>query len=185
MTKRAILSTIQTSSMRYCVIKPKILIRRICNNAVHVQLHGFADASKKAYGACVYLRSVDKQGIVSIHLLCSKSKVASLKTLTIPRLELCVALLLARLVNVVLTFLRLTIHEIYLWSDSTIVLSWLQTPETIMKIFVASRAAEILELNGNIVWKHVPSECNPADLISRDVCLSQIATETRWWHGPV
>lgn len=72
------------------------------------ELHGFSDASRAAYGCCVYLRSVSVDGVVGVTLLCGKSRVAPLKELnrkekegappeelTIPRLELCAAVLLA------------------------------------------------------------------------------------------
>ena len=66
-------------------------------DAIDVQLHGFCDASEKGYGACIYLRSTDKHGQDYSSLVCYKSRVAPIRKLTIPRLELCGALLLSRL----------------------------------------------------------------------------------------
>ncbi|XP_045448098.1 uncharacterized protein LOC123656463 [Melitaea cinxia] len=54
-------------------------------------------ASERAYGACLYIRSVHKSGLVTVHLLTSKNRVAPIKPTTMPRLELCGALLAARL----------------------------------------------------------------------------------------
>ncbi|GFW08076.1 uncharacterized protein TNCV_2978442 [Trichonephila clavipes] len=59
-------------------------------------LHGFCDASTKAYAAVVYLKSKQE-----IHLVSAKTRVAPIKQLTIPRLELCGALLLAELISVI------------------------------------------------------------------------------------
>ncbi|GFX61610.1 integrase catalytic domain-containing protein [Trichonephila clavipes] len=80
-------------------------------------LHGFCDASTKAYAAVVYLKSKQE-----IHLVSAKTRVAPIKQLTIPRLELCGALLLAELISVIQKALRTKPAECFLWTDSTIVL---------------------------------------------------------------
>ncbi|XP_075213738.1 uncharacterized protein LOC142319947 [Lycorma delicatula] len=103
-----------------------------------IQLHGFSDASKDGYGACIYLRSVNTFGNISVKLLCSKSQVAPVKQISITRLELCGALLMARLMNFVNPALKLTINKIYLWTDSTVVLSWISALPTKWKTFVAN-----------------------------------------------
>ncbi|XP_053691605.1 uncharacterized protein LOC128740119 [Sabethes cyaneus] len=56
-----------------------------------IELHGFADAWAHAYGACLYVRSIDSDGNSTVLLLCAKSKIAPLKEMTIPRKELCAA----------------------------------------------------------------------------------------------
>lgn len=90
-----------------------------------------------AYGACLYLRSEDNDG----QIICAKSKVAPLKTQTIPPLELTVALLLARLIDNVKTALKISLSRVMCWCDSTIVLGWLHM------IFVANRVAAIQDLS--------------------------------------
>jgi hypothetical protein len=108
---------------------PEIKINRkvICPNAVNIQLHGFCDSSERAYGACLYLRSTDiKTNKTSCELLCSTSKVAPLKQLTIPRLELCAATLLSKLYKKATRALNnVNINESYLWTDSSIELTWI------------------------------------------------------------
>ena len=91
-------------------------------NSTELQLHGFCDASEKAYGACLYLRSSNNQGNHHCALICSKSRVALLKTASLPRLELCAALLLANLYSATVQALQMQFSKIYLWSDSTIAL---------------------------------------------------------------
>lgn len=80
---------------------------------VEIQMHGFSDASQIAYGACVYLRVTDENGEHRANLLCSKGRVCPLKTLSIPRLELCGAVLLAKLVKSVMTSLDIQIDKCF------------------------------------------------------------------------
>ncbi|XP_033228872.1 uncharacterized protein LOC117180482 [Belonocnema kinseyi] len=118
----------------------------IASNSIELQMHGFCEASEKTYGACIYLRSTDNQGKHHIALVCSKSRVAPVKPVTLPRLELSAALLLARLCTAVKQALEIEIKQIYLWSDSTITLNWIDTEPHLLKTFVANRVAEIQNL---------------------------------------
>jgi len=101
-----------------------------------VQLIGFSDASEKGYAAVVYLRTIHQYGRVLIHFITAKSKVSPSKTsntkttLTIPRLELCGALLLAQVLHRLTTTFQgnIVIAETLAWTDSSIVLSWLTSP---------------------------------------------------------
>ncbi|XP_026467582.1 uncharacterized protein LOC113371152 [Ctenocephalides felis] len=147
-------------------------------------IHGFADASMKAYGACLYLCVTYQDGTCSSKLICSKSRVAPLKQITLPRLELCAALLLARLFNKVSHSLEYVIKENVLWSDSSITLSWLNSEPCTWQIFVANRVSEIQKLTSHATWKHVPSKENPADLISRGITPLELQNSALWWNGP-
>lgn len=156
----------------------------ICENPVFVELHCFADASQTAYGGCIYVRSIDSQQNPHIHLLCLKSKVAPLKTLTMPRLELCAALVVSRLAKRAYESLKVKSLKCTFWSDSTIVLGWLKMVPNQLKTFVSNRVAEIQLLTQNCDWKHVSSNQNPADLLSRGVMPGQIKSMPFWWNGP-
>ena len=90
-----------------------------------VELHGFCDASKHAYAGVIYLRIMDSDGNVQVSLVTSKTKVAPIKRLTIPRLEVCGAHLLAQLLHHVQQVFDLPLNSVYAWTDSTIVLNWL------------------------------------------------------------
>lgn len=154
-------------------------------DSCHIQVHGFCDASQRAFGACVYLRTDLKHGKYRSELLCSKSRVAPLKAMTLPRLELSVALLLARLIDKVRSSIDLTQVQIFLWSDSTIALNWISSPSRKWPTFVANRVGEIQRLTKLSCWRHVSSGDNPADILSRGLSPPALADSSVWWHGPV
>ncbi|XP_037924328.1 uncharacterized protein LOC119660022 [Hermetia illucens] len=108
-----------------------------------VSLHAFSDASERAYGVVIYLRSVNNHGDIKVTLLCSKSRMAPLKTITLPRLELCAATFWARLTDRVTKILNMDIGSIHYWTDSQIVLAWTQSRPSLFHTFVANRISSI------------------------------------------
>ncbi|XP_065081193.1 uncharacterized protein LOC135703798 [Ochlerotatus camptorhynchus] len=150
-----------------------------------MEIHGFADFSKCAYGACIYLRCIRKDGSTVSNLLCSKSKVAPLRELTIPRLELCAAQLLAKLVDKVIPTLKLEIRKIRLWSDSQIALAWIRKPLDGLQVFIRNRVAEINKLTKHCRWSYVNTDENPADIVSRGMKPTLLNKCQLWWNGPV
>ncbi|XP_011858403.1 PREDICTED: uncharacterized protein LOC105555962 [Vollenhovia emeryi] len=149
-----------------------------------IQLHGFCDASEVGYGACIYIRSVGKHRNIICKLACAKSRIAPLKTVTIPRLELCGALILARLYRETSNALKITPDKVVFWSDSTIVLQWLKTSPHLLKTYVANRVVEIQDLTGSYEWRHVKSGDNPADAISRSQLPHNFLRNDTWQSGP-
>ncbi|XP_018396277.1 PREDICTED: uncharacterized protein LOC108774625 [Cyphomyrmex costatus] len=147
-------------------------------------LHGFGDASEKAYGASIYCVYESKEGQRKSYLVCSKSKVAPLKIISLPKLELCAALVLARLIAAVIRAIKHPIKEVHLWSDSTIVLRWIDTFPHKLKTYYANRVTEIHELVPEAKWHHVPSAQNPADMLSRGTTVDQLKSSSLWWNGP-
>ena len=146
------------------------------------QIHGFSDASIRAYGCCIYIRS-RVNDIISCRLLTAKSKVAPLKIKSLPRLELCAAHLLAKLWAKVKPMLSCGIESITFWTDSEITLHWIKTHPANLATFVSNRVAEIQEWSDQIDWRHVPSRDNPADIVSRGCNVDELS-ESIWFMGP-
>lgn len=168
----------------YLIASIRVARHAFVDQSMLLQLHCFCDASESAYGACVYARSVDAEGMVKVELLASKSRPAPLKRVSLARLELCAALIGSRLCDAVVKALKLSSLEVFFWSDSTIVLDWLASPAYNWTTYVANRVAQVQELTKGHKWLHVKGEDNPADDISRGLLPEELVNRTRWFHGP-
>ncbi|GFT40338.1 integrase catalytic domain-containing protein [Trichonephila clavipes] len=148
-----------------------------------VELHSFCDASKKAYGAAIYLRTKSRNEI-SVKLVTSKNHVAPLNCLTLPRLELLGALVAARLASKVKKIVNLKRSCLqYHWTDSKIVLFWIKGNKIRWKQFVANRVNEITSLTDPHSWYHCAGKENPADFPSRGLSADCLVSNSRWWTG--
>ncbi len=149
-----------------------------------LQLHGFSDASEVAYSAAVYLRSVSDLGSVYVSLVMSKTKVAPIRRITIPRLKLCGASLLASVLSHVKQLFSIPLSSVYAWTDSTVVLGWLSGSPRRHNVFVGNRISKIMDLVPPNRWGHVPGSDNPADVASRGAYPSELLEHSLWWDGP-
>ncbi|CAG2215236.1 unnamed protein product [Mytilus edulis] len=140
------------------------------------QLHVFVDASQRAYGSAVYITNGHQSTLVF-----AKSRVAPIKTLTLPQLELMAAVIGARIAAHVKS--ALSINKVTYWSDSQIVLHWLTTTKHLKK-FLHNRITEIKSLTQDSEWKYCPTNDNPADLLTRGISASQLADAKLWYNGP-
>lgn len=125
------------------VIYLKIPRLYIFANYSFIKIHGFSDASEKAYGAALYIKCCVPNKGYCVNLLCAKSRVAPLKKVSLPRLELCAAVLLANLAYKVCKSIKIAFTNRYFWTDSTITLAWIKAEPNTWKTFNANRVTEI------------------------------------------
>ncbi|XP_076659886.1 uncharacterized protein LOC143363168 [Halictus rubicundus] len=149
-----------------------------------LELHGFSDASNHAMGAVVYLRARRDDDTISVAIMSAKTRVAPLKRVTIPRLELTAALILSRLVAHVREALDRRCVPVHLWTDSSVALAWIRGHPSRWKDYVQNRVLQIHELAPDATWHHVPGCDNPADLASRGATPQTLADAPIWWRGP-
>ena len=159
--------------------KPKVFRDNLPN-----KLHHFCNASENGYGAVSYLTMTDDQGETRICFVMGKSCLAPLKAMTIPRLELCRAVLAARLNEVFMQETDLKIDEVFFWCDSMTVLGYIRNTTSRHKSFVANRLAVIHDLTEVHQWHHIDDALNPADLASRGIPASDEERIQFWLQGP-
>lgn len=163
----------------------RLQIPRFIDTAqLNTDLIGFCDASEKGYAAVVYIHTHNESSSPHVSIVTAKSRVAPLKCLTLPRLELCAALLLSRLLFNIVTTSGIRFSHIYAWSDSKVALSWIRSPPYRWKTFVSNRVAEIQRNVSIHCWHHVRSQDNPADCASRSITPKELINHPLWWQGP-
>ena len=133
----------QSLAQLLTVAVPRCVKLNLAEKLRDVQLHTFADASRLGYGAVSYLRLVDVNNQLTVSFLVGKSRVTPTKQVTIPRLELTAAVLAVKLSHQVEEELEISVDRIVFWTDSTVVLQYLNNESTCFQTFVANRLAII------------------------------------------
>ena len=172
------LSELDTIQVARCV-------RKANSKANDLTLHVFCDASKTAFASCAYIVSKNDESRVS-RLLIAKARVAPVKVVTVPRLELLGAVLSTSLVACINSNLDHPFNEnnTYYWTDSMNVLCWLRNQSRDLKTFVANRVSHIQRHSDISQWQYINTTQNPADLATRGLSVEQLQNSDLWWKGP-
>ncbi|KAH7698276.1 Pao retrotransposon peptidase family protein [Aphelenchoides avenae] len=154
----------------------------------YLRIHVFTDGSSYAYGFTAYLRVKNADGTYSTNLVYARARVKPIKDaekFTIPRMELLGILLGVRVTAFLHRELLLPITATYLWSDSTIALHQVANNEVIKEVWTENRLKEIRRLRDtlHIQFRHVPTDDNPADIVSRGLAAAELQGCEKWWHG--
>ena len=145
-----------------------------------MELHAFCDASKDAYGVVVYLQSKSSKSSQP-KIIAAKARLAPNTKLSVPRLELLAAVIACRfLAHVEKSLQRKNIKK-YLWGDSRCVIAW-TIGKRLLPGFIEKAVKEIREASLE-KFLYVPSDKNPADIVSRGGDLAALKSQN-WWHGP-
>lgn len=148
-----------------------------------IEIHGFSDSSSLAYAAAIYVKT-EIDGEVHVNLFYAKTKVAPLKKVSIPRLELMAAVMLSKIMDHLKSVLQFSTAKYFYWTDSQIVLAWIRDVPHKRTVFVANRITEIQALTSTSHWRYIDTKNNPADLGTRGISPEDIPHSNLWWKGP-
>ena len=172
------LMTLQDMNITRC-IKPKNF-----GEIIHCSLHYFSDACETGYDMSAYIRLVNAEGVVHCSLLLGKSRVAPLKFISIPRLELTAATLSVKISRMIREEIDVHINDEIFWTDSQVVLGYINSDVQHFKIFVANRVQQIRHQTDKKQWHYVETTNNPADDASRGLESRHQEKIKRWFKGP-
>ncbi|KAI2646413.1 Pro-Pol polyprotein [Labeo rohita] len=147
------------------------------------ELHHFSDASTSGYGQCSYLRVKNQKGETHCSLVMAKARVAPTKLTTIPRLELTAAVVSVAISDILREEMSFAFTKEYFWTDSKVVLSYINNDSRRFHTFVANRVQKIRNSTTPQQWHYVPTDKNPADGASRGRTVSELL-ESDWFSGP-
>lgn len=146
------------------------------------QLHHFSDASENGYGTVTYVRMQNMKKMVHVAFLFGKARVAPLKPVTIPRLELTAAVVAVRVNKMLQSELQIPLKKSCFWTDSTSVLKYIKNEDKRFQTFVTNRVSTIRDNSDVAQWRYVPTSLNPADDASRGLKAEHMVKQ-RWIEG--
>nr|XP_034331661.1 uncharacterized protein LOC117690928 [Crassostrea gigas] len=163
---------------------PRMIVATSISLAHQVDVHVFSDASEHAIAAVAYLQVTDEFGETSLGFLMGKSKLAHLKGHTIPRLELCAAVLATELGEAVCDYLKIPQDRFHYYTDSRIVLGYICNKTRSFFVYVTYRVEKIHKVSSPSQWSYVSTDKNPADGATRYSHTAITTSLQRWITGP-
>ena len=148
------------------------------------QLHHFSDANTNGYGQCSYIRLENDKGKIHCSLVLGKARVAPLKMVTIPRLELTAAVVSVRVSEMLRQELQYEGMQEIFWTDSKVVLGYIKNDSKRFHVLVANRVQQIRDQTSPSQWRHVETKSNPVDDASRGITAKELLERSRWISGP-
>ena len=150
----------------------------------NLELHMFGDSSQDVFSVVGFLRAqvtcTSGKFIKELAFVLGKARVAPMKVMTVPKLELQAALLAARLKREICRALTVTVDKVFMWTDSTII--WINLTNK-HPIFIANRVIEILENTSVDQWNHIATCDNQSDAGTRGMSAEFWQTSS-WVRGP-
>ena len=163
---------------------PRCLKPKNFGEPVRTEIHSFSDASDNGIGQISYLRMVNHRGEVHVSFLLAKSRVAPLKPISIPRLELTAAVISVNVATMLKSELDIETIHCYYYTDSEIVIGYINNDARRFHVYVGNRVQHIRDRSSPENWFHVPGKENPADEASRGLTAKELLESIRWFNGP-
>ena len=163
---------------------PRCLKPKNFGEPMRAEIHSFSDASDNGIGQISYLRMVNHKGEIHVSFLSAKSRVAPLKPISIPRLELTAAVISVNVATMLKSELDIETIQCYYYTDSEIVIGYINNDARRFHVYVGNRVQHIRDRSSPENWFHVPGKENPADEASRGLTAKELLESNRWFNGP-
>ena len=151
---------------------------------VKTEIHSFSDASDNGIGQISYVRMINQRNEVHVSFLMAKSRVAPIKPISIPRLELTAAVVSVNVTRMLKSELDVDNVQCYYYTDSEIIIGYINNDARRFHVYVGNRVQHIRDRSSPEEWFHVPGKGNPADEASRGLTAKELIQSKRWFKGP-
>ena len=173
-----------TTALREGQTQPPCIKPPGFGSPVQAEVHSFSDARESGIGQVSYLRTVNSKGEVHVSFLIGKSRVAPIKPISIPRMELTAAVVSVNVTKMLQSELDYENLQSVYYTDSEVVIGYISNEAHRFHVYIGNRVQHIRDRSDPEQWHHVPGKDNPADEASRSLTASQLLNKKRWLSGP-